>query len=157
MDEAWAGIVAASPSTELVVVGRDPPPRLVARAARRGLAWTFTGRVADVRPFVHAADVCVIPLRTGGGTRLKVFEAMALGCPVVSTSVGAEGLPLVAGAHYVRADDGGDFAAAVLRLLRDADLRARLATAAREYVAANCSPRNVGSAFEAICLEGLTR
>ena len=86
MDEAWARIVAASPNTTLVVVGRDPPRRLVAEAARRGLAWTFTGLVDDVRPFVHAADVCVIPLRTGGGTRLKVYEAMALGCPVVSTT-----------------------------------------------------------------------
>lgn len=157
MDQAWAGIVAASPGTELVVVGRDPPPRLVAEAARRRLAWTFTGRVDDVRPYVHAADVCVIPLRSGGGTRLKVYEAMALGCPVVATTVGVEGLPLVADEHYVHADGGGDFAAAVLCLLRDAALRSRLAAAARAYVTAHCSPRVVGRAFEAICLEGLAR
>ena len=155
MDEAWARIVAASPNTRLVVVGHDPPRRLVAEVERRGLAWTFTGFVEDVRPYIRAADVCVIPLRTGGGTRLKAYEAMALGCPMVSTSVGVEGLPLVAGEHFVRADDGGEFATAVLRLLGDADLRARLTSTAREYVAANFSHRIVGRAFEAICLEGL--
>jgi polysaccharide biosynthesis protein PslH len=157
MEEAWPRIVAASPASALVIVGRDPPRRLVAEAAQRGLAWTFTGVVDDVRPYVHAADVCIVPLRIGGGTRLKVYEAMALGCPVVSTTVGVEGLPLVPEEHYVRAERPEDFAAAVLRLLRDPELRQRLATAARTYVAANFSPRLVGRAFEEICLDGVSR
>ncbi len=157
MEGAWARIVAASPGTTLVVVGRDPPRRLVAEAARRGLAWTFTGLVDDVRPYVHGADVCIVPLRSGGGTRLKVYEAMALGCPVVSTAVGVEGLPLVPDEHYVRALDADAFAGAVLRLLRDPALRQRIPAAARAYLAANCSPRIVGRAFEAICLEGVSR
>jgi len=155
MEEAWARIVATSPHTRLVVVGRDPPRRLVAEAARRGLAWTFTGFVDDVRSYVHDADVCIVPMRTGGGTRLKVYEAMALGCPVVSTSVGVEGLPLAPDEHYVRADGAEDFARAVLRLLRDPGLRQRIAAAARTHVAANFSPRIVGRAFEEICLAGL--
>jgi glycosyltransferase involved in cell wall biosynthesis len=157
MEEAWARIVATSPGSELVIVGRNPPRRLVAEAARRGLAWTFTGLVDDVRSYVHDADACIVPLRAGGGTRLKVYEAMALGCPVVSTTVGVEGLPLVPDEHYVRADDAEAFAAAVLRLLRDAALRERIAAAARAYLAANFSPRIVGRAFEAICLEGVSR
>ncbi len=152
MEEVWAEIVAASPRTELVIVGREPPQRLVAAAARRGLGWTFTGFVDDVRPYVRAADVFVIPLRSGGGTRLKTYEAMALGCPVVATTIGVEGLPLVSGEHYLRADGAADFAAAVLRLLRDGERRERIASAARDYVAANFSPRVVGRAFEEICL-----
>jgi len=153
MEHAWARIVAASPASRLVVAGRNPPRRLVAEVARRGLPWTFTGLVDDVRPYVRDADVSVVPLRTGGGTRLKVYEAMALGCPVVSTTVGVEGLPLAPDEHYLRADDAEAFAAAVLRLLRDSALRERLASAARQYVVANCSLPVVGRAFEAICLE----
>lgn len=157
MEEAWAEIVATSPHSELTVVGRDPPPRLIAEAKRRGLAWAFTGRVDDVRPFIRDADICVIPLRCGGGTRLKAYEAMALGCPVVSTTVGVEGLPLIADEHYRHADSAKDFAAAVLSLLSDAQLRQRLSTAAHHYTTANFSSRTVGRAFEAICLENVTR
>jgi len=153
--EAWASIVAASPRTRLTVVGRNPPQRLVAEASRRGADWTFTGLVDDVRPYVRAADISVIPLRTGGGTRLKIYEAMALGVPVVSTTVGAEGLPLVPGEHYLRADGAADFANTVVGLLRDAQLRQRIAAAARTFVATKFSPRIVGRAFEAICLGAL--
>ncbi|MDX2165635.1 MAG: glycosyltransferase [Deltaproteobacteria bacterium] len=156
MREAWDAIVASSPQAALTIVGRDPPGRLIAAAQQRGLRWTFTGRVEDVRPFIRTADACVIPIRAGGGTRLKVYEAMALGCPVVSTGIGAEGLPIADGEHYLRADAGRDFAAAVRRLLGDAALRARLATAARAHVEANGSLQRVGRAFEAICLEGVT-
>jgi glycosyltransferase involved in cell wall biosynthesis len=156
MGEPWARIVAASPATRLVIVGHSPQRRLTAEVARRGLAWTFTGLVDDVRPYVYDADVYIVPIRTGGGTRLKVYEAMALGCPVVSTAVGVEGLPVVADEHYLRADDVDGFAAAVLRLLRDSELRARMASASRRYVAANFSPQIVGRAFEEICLEGLS-
>lgn len=156
MHEAWPTIATASPATRLVVVGHDPPRRLMADAAKRGVAWTFTGLVDDVRPYVHDADVCIVPLRTGGGTRLKVYEAMALGCPVVSTTVGVEGLTVAAGEHYIRADAAGDFAAAVLRLLGDSGLRRRIASAARRHVESGFSPRIVGRAFEEICLDGLS-
>ena len=157
MEEAWAKIVATSPHTELTIVGRDPPRRLVAEVKRRGLAWAFTGRVDDVRPFVRDADIYVIPLRSGGGTRLKAYEAMALGCPVVSTTVGVEGLPLIPDEHYLHAHGAEDFAAAVLCLLGDAELRERMAAAARKYATANFSSRIVARAFEAICLGSVTR
>ena len=65
-------------------------------------------------------------LRVGGGTRIKAYEAMAMGIPVVSTSIGVEGLPVEANRHYLQADDAQSFASAIVRLLRDAELRARL-------------------------------
>jgi glycosyltransferase involved in cell wall biosynthesis len=70
----------------------NPPSALVAAARQRGLPWTFTGYIDDIRPHVATARVFVIPLRVGSGTRIKAFEAMAMGRPVVSTTVGVEGL-----------------------------------------------------------------
>ena len=78
----------------MTVVGRHPPPRLVEEARRRGYAWTFTGWVLDTRSWVWDSEAFVIPLRVGGGTRLKVWEAMAMGSVVVSTRLGVEGLPV---------------------------------------------------------------
>jgi glycosyltransferase involved in cell wall biosynthesis len=93
-----------------------------------------TGTVADVRPFVRRASVYVVPLRIGGGTRLKIFEAMAMGQAVVSTTVGAEGLPITGGEHALIADGPRAFADAVLSLLRDSRRREALAAAARKLV-----------------------
>lgn len=151
LDHVWGRIVAESPGTRLVVVGRDAAPGLVRKAEQRGVAWEFTGLVDDVRPRIHAADLSIIPLRSGGGTRLKAYESMALGRPVVSTAIGVEGLPLADGEHYLAADTPQAFAGAVLRLLRDGGERRRLAAAARAYLAANFSVRAVGRAFEEIC------
>lgn len=152
MDEVWPRVFEVSPKTELSVVGHDPDSSLVAEAAKRQLPWTFTGFVDDVRPYVWDADVYVIPLRVGGGTRLKACEAMALGCPVVSTSLGMEGLPATPDENFLRADSGAEFAAAILRLLADGCLRERLAVSARSHAEARFSSRAVGQAFEAICL-----
>jgi len=120
------------PLASLSIVGRTPT------AAVRRLASTgsieVTGRVEDVRPHIAAAQVYVVPLRVGGGTRLKIFEAMAMGRPIVSTTVGAEGLPVQAGTHLHIADTPQDFANAVLRLLRDEGERRRLGRAARDLV-----------------------
>jgi glycosyltransferase involved in cell wall biosynthesis len=96
-----------------------------------------TGTVDDVRPYMNKAAVYIVPLRIGGGTRLKIFEAMAMGKAVVSTTVGAEGLPVVAGEHALIADAPQAFADAVLTLLRDAETRRRLESAARSLVVQN--------------------
>src|SRR6185503_7113005 len=112
------------PDAQVTVVGRDPSARLRAAASGRGVR--LTGTVEDVRPYMSDAAVYVVPLRVGGGTRLKIFEALAMGKPVVSTTVGAEGLPLVPGKHYLRADEPADFARAVVALLRDPARRRRL-------------------------------
>lgn len=152
MDEVWPLVVAARPDARMRVVGRNPPAALVAKAERLGLAWSFTGFVDDIRPHVLAGDVAVIPLRVGSGTRLKAFEAMALGRPVVSTPLGMEGLDVQAGTHFLAADGGPAFAAAILRLLDAPALRRAIATAARAELEARFSWTQVGRQFEAICL-----
>ncbi|MGE3275483.1 MAG: glycosyltransferase [Vicinamibacterales bacterium] len=126
-------IRAGVPDVRLDIVGRAPTPAVVRLAAEAGVV--VTGRVEDVRPFIADAAVYVVPLRIGGGTRLKIFEAMAMGKPVVSTRVGAEGLPIEDGRHLVLADDPAAFAAAVVRLLGDAGERRRLGDTAHDLVA----------------------
>lgn len=106
------------PDATLTVVGRDPTPALLALGRREG-SVTVTGRVDDVRPYMELAAVYVIPLRIGGGTRLKVYEAMAMEKPIVSTTVGAEGLPVRDGVELLLADDPERFAEAVIRVLTD--------------------------------------
>jgi glycosyltransferase involved in cell wall biosynthesis len=93
-----------------------------------------TGYVDDVRPVVREAGVYVVPLRVGGGTRLKVLDAMAMGRAIVSTSVGCEGIAAKDGEHLVVADSPMRFADAVLELLADPDRRRRLGHAARSLV-----------------------
>jgi sugar transferase (PEP-CTERM/EpsH1 system associated) len=125
-------IRAEEPGVRLSIVGRAPTPAVKRLADEHDV--TVTGRVDDVRPFMKEAAVYVVPLRIGGGTRLKIFEAMSMGKAVVSTTVGAEGLPVTDGRHVRLADEPASFAGAVVRLLRDADARARLETAARALV-----------------------
>jgi len=124
-------IRAEEPRARLTIVGRTPTPAVRALADEH---IEVTGTVADVRPFVRRASVYVVPLRIGGGTRLKIFEAMAMGQAVVSTTVGAEGLPITGGEHALIADGPRAFADAVLSLLRDSRRREALATAARKLV-----------------------
>lgn len=157
MEDVWERIAAEVPEARMTVVGRAPPAALVERARRSGFAWRFTGYVDDVRPFVRAAAVSVIPLRVGGGTRLKVYEAMAMGSPVVSTGIGVEGLPVSAGEHYLCADSSGDFAAAVVTLLRDRERRMALSRASRQFVEARFSHRAAARAFEGACDLARTR
>ncbi len=114
----------------------------------------LTGYVDDIRLPVAQSAVCVVPLRQGGGTRLKILEAMALGTPVVATSKGAEGLDGVDGEHLLIADDPAAFAEATLRLLRDVALRARLVHNARALVEAKYDWAHIGAQFAAL-VEGL--
>jgi glycosyltransferase involved in cell wall biosynthesis len=152
MDDIWPQIISHMPALTLSVVGRSPPAHLRKKAQTKGWRWEFTGYVRDVRPYVQRACAYVIPLRVGGGTRIKVFEAMAMGCPVVSTSIGVEGLPLEDGKHYLRADTPSDFAAAVVRLLNEKGLRERLSREARRYIEENFASARVAKEFEDICL-----
>jgi glycosyltransferase involved in cell wall biosynthesis len=157
LDEVWPRVLAGEPAATMTVVGRSPPEDLVAAARERGYAWTFTGRVPDTRPFVHEAAAFVIPLRVGGGTRLKVYEAMAMGCPVVSTHLGVEGLPVEDGKHCLLADDAEGLANALLRLFREPSLGHRLSRQARDHVEAHFSFRRAAAVFEEICVEALER
>lgn len=153
LGEVWGRLARQAPEATMKVVGRNPPASLIAKAA----AWEFTGFVDDVRPHVLGSSVYVIPLRVGGGTRIKAFEAMAMGCPVVSTAIGIEGLPLEPGRHYLRADTAADFADAVVRLLRDPELRLALSREARRYVEERFSFRRAAGAFEEICRRAESR
>ncbi len=137
------------PDISLEVVGRSPSRKLQALAEREKTLH-LTGWVDDIRPFVARAAVCVVPLRIGGGTRLKIFEAMAMGKPAVSTTVGAEGLPVQSGENLLLADTPHDFAQAVLSLLRDPDQRQRLGTAARTLVEENYSWRKIAETFASV-------
>ena len=139
------------PAATLTVVGRNPAPRLHSAAARAGVR--VTGTVDDVRPFVDAAAVYVAPLRVGGGTRLKIFEALAMGKAVVSTTIGAEGLPLRPDEHVVLADDPREFARAVVSLLRDPARRRAIGTAARRFVLERYSWARVSREFETCLAE----
>ncbi|OLE82570.1 MAG: hypothetical protein AUF76_08995 [Acidobacteria bacterium 13_1_20CM_2_65_9] len=125
-------IRAEEPDVQLSIVGRAPTPAVKQLADHAGVR--VTGRVDDVRPFMRDAAVYIVPLRIGGGTRLKIFEAMAMGKAVVSTTVGAEGLPVTSGEHVLLADEANTFSRAVVRLLRDVDRRRQLEAAARALV-----------------------
>jgi sugar transferase (PEP-CTERM/EpsH1 system associated) len=120
------------PDATLSIIGRAPTPAVQRLAADAGIH--VTGRVDDVRPHVAEGAVYIVPLRIGGGTRLKIFEAMSMGKAVVSTTVGAEGLPVTAGQNIIIADEPSRFARAVVHLIRDTDTRRRLETAARQLV-----------------------
>lgn len=158
MNEVWPIVAAARPDAQMVVVGRNPPATLVAEAARKGLPWRFTGFVDDMRPEVLAGDVSVIPLRVGSGTRLKTFEAMALGRPVVSTTLGVEGLAVVPAEHCLIADTAESFATEIIRLLADARLRSRLAASARGLLEQQrFSWQAIGRQFESICHRTIDR
>ena len=121
------------PEVRLSIVGRAPTPAVSKLATEHGVR--VTGRVEDVRPFISEAAVFVVPLRIGGGTRLKIFEAMAMAKAVVSTTVGAEGLPVTHDRDILLADDAESFARAVVRGLRHVPLRRALEVAARDLVA----------------------
>ena len=155
MDEVWPAVTRVRPEAKFVVVGKNPPPALVERAKMRRLNWTFSGFVDDVRPFVRESHAYVIPLRVGGGTRIKVYEAMAMGCAVVSTRIGVEGLPVEHERHFVEADAPADMAAELVRLLDDHDKRLRLSRAARSFVESQMSTQRVAQIFEDICKQAV--
>jgi polysaccharide biosynthesis protein PslH len=134
------------PEVFLEVVGRSPSRKLRALAETEK-SVRLTGWVDDVRPFVARGSACIVPLRIGGGTRLKIFEAMAMGKAVISTSVGAEGLPVRSGENILLADTPSDFAGSVISVLRNPDQRRQLGSAARILVQANYSWQRVAEGF----------
>lgn len=126
------------PDVTLTVVGRNPPSGIRA-LAERDRRLRVTGTVPDVRPYLERASVFVVPLRVGGGTRLKIYEAMAMERSVVSTTIGAEGLPIEQGRHALIADSSEGFASAVLGLLQDPARATTMGLTAGEWVRRNYS------------------
>jgi len=153
--EVYPRIRQAVPDASLSVVGRNPSLHLRALAAREP-GVEITGWVPDVRPHLSRAAVVVVPLRVGGGTRIKIPEAMAMGKAVVSTPVGAEGLPFCDGREIRIAEQPEEFAQAVIELLRNVSLRNSIGTLALKEVASRYSWDVVVDKLEEI-LEQMTR
>lgn len=120
LDSILPAVRAKDPKTTLTIVGRNPPGWMIQQAAALP-GVRVVGNVPDVRPYLAACGMLVVPLRVGGGSRLKILEALATATPVVSTRVGAEGLNLIAGRHFTMAEDEHDFAKTVLKRLEDPD------------------------------------
>jgi sugar transferase (PEP-CTERM/EpsH1 system associated) len=143
-------IRAKLPDTVFTIVGRSPS-KPVLELARAHPGITVTGSVDDVRPYMERAGAFVIPIRFGGGTRLKVYEAMGMEIPIISTTVGVEGLPVRDGEELLVADEPEAFANAVVRVLRDEELSLRLARTSAERVRREFGWREVSARFAAIC------
>jgi len=144
--ESWAAVRESVPAARFRIVGRNPHPRV------KRLASEFievTGTVSSVIEHLSEAAVVVVPLRVGGGTRLKIFEAMAMGKAVVSTSIGAEGLDVNDGRDILLADTAGSFANSVVALLNDRELRKRIEYGAAE-LAAQYDWSVIGKRFEEV-------
>lgn len=137
------------PGATFTIAGRSPDARVI--KAVQGLTGVFvTGKVEDMRPYLWSSKISVVPIRIGGGTRLKIYECMAAGVPVVSTTVGAEGLCYRDGADIVIADDPRGFAAACIRLLSEDATRRSIASNALEYAQSKLSWEAVSREFEVI-------
>jgi sugar transferase (PEP-CTERM/EpsH1 system associated) len=135
------------PDCSVIMAGRKPT-RAVLDLAGADSGIRVTGTVPDVRPYLWGAAVSIVPLRIGGGTRLKVFESMAAGVPVVSTTIGAEGLPVEPGTQILIADDPASFAECCVRLMEDPDAHARMAQEARQMVTSRFSWEAAAREFE---------
>lgn len=138
------------PEVSLTVVGRNPSSTLE-KIGKNDPLIEITGRVDDVRPYMEKASIYIVPIRIGGGTRLKIFEAMAMELPVVSTVVGAEGLPLKNDEDILLRDDPQDFADAILLLLRNKELSHATAQRSAQTVRDNFDWARVGIEFGAVC------
>lgn len=138
---------ARRPDCSLAVVGRRPTSEIL-RLAETDARIRVTGTVDDVRPYLWKSAVSIVPLRIGGGTRLKIYEAMAAKIPVVSTSVGAEGLDVRDGENIAMADSPQQFAERCLALLDDSAARQRMAATAWEMVSACYSWEVISRKFE---------
>ena len=151
-DEMWPLVKQKFPDATLSIVGRKPAPKILELAARDP-SIRVTGTVDDVRPHLAAGEVMVVPLRVGGGTRIKIFEAMATGIPCVSTRIGAEGLPVNHGEHIALADTPADFANEIAALFEQSDRRRAFGQNARDLVEKNFGWASINAVFERYCRE----
>ncbi len=144
----------AVPDVSITVVGRNPS-RSLQELGKREPSITVTGRVDDVRPYMEKAAAYVVPLRIGGGTRLKIYEALAMEKPTISTTVGAEGLDIKNGEHILLADTPSDFANAVVRVFREPGFAQQLGANAAQTVRERFSWHKVAMEFQSILTTNL--
>jgi polysaccharide biosynthesis protein PslH len=142
------------PDAPFYIVGARPPAEV--RALTIDATIEVTGYVDDPRPYLKSSALMLVPLRAGGGMRVKILEALARGIPVVSTSIGAEGIDVTHGEHMLIADEPADFAAAVVQLLRDRAFADQLASNGRRHAIARYDWRAVCPAIEPVYQSALT-
>lgn len=130
--QVWPALHTQHTHLSFLVVGRDPPPEI--RALHHDQGIRIVGEVADLKPYYQRAILCIVPLRAAGGTRLKVLEAMAYGRPVVSTTLGCEGLETIHGTHVLIADTPDDMLRQISWLLSSPPLQATLCENGRTLV-----------------------
>jgi glycosyltransferase involved in cell wall biosynthesis len=137
------------PDCTLSIVGGSPPPEVL-KFAQEDKGIEVTGRVPDIRPWLWGSDISILPIRIGGGVRIKLYESMAAGTPAVSTSIGAQGLDVTPGENILIADTAQDFADKCIGLLGDAEERRRIAHVASEMVRTRYSWEQTVEQLEAI-------
>jgi glycosyltransferase involved in cell wall biosynthesis len=148
IEEIWPRVVEAHPQARLKIIGGQAP-RSIQALVRSGIE--LTGFVPDLRPHLAEAAAVVVPLRFGGGTRLKIVEAMAMGKAVVSTTLGAEGIEAIHGRNIIIEDDPAAFAAGINRLLVETDLAARIGGAARQLAVERYAWSQAARTLEGFC------
>lgn len=149
-DEVWPAVKAKHPDAKLTIVGRRPVPAVRALADRDD-AITVTGTVDDVRPYLHEAAAMIVPLRVGGGTRIKIFEGMATGIPCLSTRIGAEGLPVTHGENVLLADEPDDIAKEIGFIFEAPEKAQAIGDSGRRLVAENYGWSKVNDVFLKHC------
>ena len=149
-DEIWPRVKAKHSDATLTIVGRRPAPK-VRELAGKDSSITVTGTVPDVRPHLADAALMIVPLRVGGGTRIKIFEGMATGIPCLSTAIGAEGLPVTHGKDHLLADRPEDFANEIDRAFTDPPRAAAIGRAGRQLVEGRFSWGKINEVFEDYC------
>jgi glycosyltransferase involved in cell wall biosynthesis len=133
LDRIFPAVIAQEPAARLTIVGRKPPEWMI-RRVRECSSVELCADVPDVRPFLSECGLLAVPLRIGGGSRLKILEGLACECPVIATRVGAEGLELQPGRHFVEAEIDA-MATAIVRQIRDPEPIRAMARAGRRVVA----------------------
>jgi len=145
LDDVMPQILKRIPGFKLQLLGMNPPPELMNRANDH---VKILGFVKDIRPYAAQSSVYIVPLHVGSGIRIKILEAMAMGMPVVSTSVGAEGIGGTNGVHYLIADSAAEFADAIAMIISDSSFGQRIGIAARQFVESRFRWEQVGASIE---------
>jgi glycosyltransferase involved in cell wall biosynthesis len=150
LTEVFPRVRQELPGASLTVIGKNPPPDFLRMAEEKTNGLQVTGYVDDLEPYLEKAAAMVVPLRAGGGMRVRILEAFARGMPVVTTSIGLEGIDARSGEEVLVADDPQDFARAVLRLLREKELREKLSAQGRSLAVSHYDWKVVLNQMEAI-------
>lgn len=149
LDEILPGVLQQEPRVKLTLVGRNPPPWLVERAIRMPRV-ELCANVPDVRPYLARAGMMVVPLRIGGGSRLKILEALANGLPVVATRVAAEGLQLAPGEDYRMADTSDAMSESIVDWIRHPKVAQHVASKGQQVVSEHYGWDKLAEALEAV-------